>query len=523
MHIIGYGISRKGNIGFYAVNPATGSELEPEYAEATIKEINDAVLLAENAFFTYKNKSSAEKANFLEKISDNILLLGDELILRCIEETGLTKERLVSERDRTVNQLKLFASLLREGSWAEAVIDTPDPSRMPVPKPDIRKVNVPRGPVLVFGAGNFPLAFSVAGVDTASALAAGCPVVVKGHPCHPGTSELTGQAIISAAQSTGMPEGIFSLLHGRSIDIGMTLVNHPKIKAVGFTGSFRGGKSLYDAAVRRKTPIPVYAEMGSINPVIILPEAMLQKGEEIAIGLAGSVILGTGQFCTNPGIVAFVNSRETDLFTKKLSKLISETEGGVMLSERIRHNYNYGIENLERIREVEILARGKTGSHFCCGIACLAKTSGYVFVNNTVLSEEIFGPSTIIVEAEDIDELLNITVSLPGQLTISIHGTENDLDKSRDLIRLAQDKAGRLIFNGFPTGVEVCSAMHHGGPYPATFDARNTSVGTEAIKRFVRPLCFQDTPEEILPDELKNNNPLDIWRLVDREWTKRSI
>jgi NADP-dependent aldehyde dehydrogenase len=377
----------------------------------------------------------------------------------------------------------------------------------------------------IFGASNFPLAFSAAGGDSASALAAGCPIVVKAHPAHPGTSELVGQAIVKAAQETGMPEGIFSMVHGRSAAVGMAVVKHPLAKAVGFTGSYAGGKALYDAAVRREEPIPLYAEMGSTNPVFILPGALKERGESIAQNLVGSVTLGVGQFCTNPGLVFLIKNGESDpgIFVKKTAEVLSTVPAGIMLTGKIKEAYDSGIDALTRIKGVEVVARGTPDQGGCRGIPHLLQTTTGAFIKNPQMAEEVFGPSTILITASNKEELIKAISGLKGHLTATIHCTDKDLEDYPELVGLLERKVGRLIINGFPTGVEVCPSMHHGGPFPSTTDLRTTSVGTAAIKRFARPICYQDFPQSSLPDELKNENPLNIFRLVNGEWTTRKI
>jgi alpha-ketoglutaric semialdehyde dehydrogenase len=520
--LIGFRFNSEGTETFHAVDPANGESLEPEFYQATGHEVDEAFHMAEQAFASYRRKKHHERAAFLDKIGDEIAALGDELIDRCMLETGLPRVRLTGERTRTVNQLKLFAGVVREGSWIDARIDTADPHRQPSPKPGIRQMHIPLGPVGVFGAGNFPLAFSVAGGDTASALAAGCPVVFKAHPAHPGTSELTARAVLTAAQSTDMPEGVFSMVHGRSNTVGMAVVMHPFARAVGFTGSYAGGKALFDAAVRREEPIPVYAEMGSSNPVFILPGALKEKGETIARGLAASVTLGVGQFCTNPGLVFLLKGRDADAgaFVKMVADELAGVPAGVMLTKGIKDSYDTGIVKLTQIAGVNIAARGLPVDGGCRGVPYLLQTTAPVFIENPRLADEVFGPSTIIVIAGDIGQLNRAVSLLNGHLTASIQCIPGESEEYAGLIFDLERKVGRLIMNGFPTGVEVCPAMHHSGPFPATTDSRSTSVGTAAIKRFARPVCYQDFPPEMLPDELKDNNPMDIFRLVDGEWRK---
>src|SRR5690554_1522019 len=518
-NIVGSQLSAKGDSVFYAVNPSTGQKMEPAFVEAASQEIDSAIRQASAAFQIYRTRSGKERAAFLETIASEILSLGEDLITRCKEETGLPEARLIGERGRTVNQLKLFAELLREGSWVEARIDTADPNRQPLPRQDIRSMLKAIGPVAVFGASNFPFAFSVAGGDTASALAAGCTVVVKGHPAHPGTSEMVGLAIQRAVVQCDLPEGTFSMLNGTSVEVGLRMVQHPLIKAVGFTGSFQGGKSLFDAAARRSEPIPVFAEMGSSNPVFILPGALAQRKEALAQGLSASVTLGVGQFCTNPGLVFIQTSEESESFNNLLAGNIGASSGGVMLTSSISKNYNSGIQKALSVQGVEVLAQGEANDSSSHGKAYLMKATVQSFLEEPALQEEVFGPSTLLVTGQDRDELIEAAQNLHGHLTVSIHSTEEDLEESKELIRILEQKAGRLIINDYPTGVEVCHAMVHGGPYPSTTDSRSTSVGTAAINRFVRPISYQGFSSGLLPDELKDGNPLRIWRLVDGKRT----
>lgn len=519
-NFIGNKLSGKGERTFQAYDPANGQALAPLFYEATTAEIDQAVQKAEAAFLVYRQKSGVEKAAFLENIADEIMALGDELIERTQQESGLPSGRLQGERGRTVNQLRLFAQLVREGSWVNARIDHGNPDRKPFPKPDVRQMQIPLGPVGIFGASNFPLAFSVAGGDTASALAAGCTIVVKAHPAHPGACELIGRAIQSALKKSGLPEGVFSMVHGPSIDVGQAIVRHPLIKAIGFTGSYRGGKAIFDEANRRPEPIPVYAEMGSTNPVFILPGALKERKEALAKGLADSVTLGVGQFCTNPGIVFTKESAEADQFLKASVEEIKSKESNPMLTSGIQKAYEQGVENLSRQEGVELLAQGPKNGAGYQGAANLLKTNAQAFQQNKLMEKEVFGPSSLLIAAPEKADLLRIAKNLEGHLTASLHATEEDLKEYAELVAILERKVGRLIINGFPTGVEVCHAMVHGGPFPATSDARSTSVGTGAITRFSRPVCYQGFPEFLLPDELKDNNPLGIWRLVDGEQSR---
>ncbi|HEU5148816.1 MAG TPA: aldehyde dehydrogenase (NADP(+)) [Chryseosolibacter sp.] len=512
-NIVGHSLSAEGSIIFRAENPANGKNLEPGFHEASEKEIWLAIEKASTAFGVYRRKSGSERAAFLEAIAEEITALGDDLINRCIEETGLPEARLKGERGRTVNQLKIFAAYLREGSWVEARVDKEDPTRTP-PKPDIRSMQMALGPVGVFGASNFPLAFSVAGGDTTSALAAGCPVVFKAHPAHPGTCELVGMAIIQAAKKTGMPEGTFSMVHGKSTVVGLAIVRHPLIKAIGFTGSFRGGKALFDVANSRPVPIPVYAEMGSTNPVFILPQALRERRENIAKDLAASVTLGVGQFCTNPGLVFYQGDAEKS-FGDSVARSLQQITPGVMLTSSIQEAYYTGVNKLSSTSGVKTLFKGDVPDQGSYAAAYLFQTSADAFLNDHSLEEEVFGPSTLTVPVDDKSQLLRIASQLGGHLTATIHATEGDLQEFAELITILEQKVGRIIINGYPTGVEVTHAMVHGGPYPATTDSRSTSVGTDAIKRFARPVCFQNFPQTLLPAELRDENPLGILRMVN--------
>lgn len=507
--------SAKGNLKFYGVDPTVDKNLESEFIESTTEEINEAIVLAEKAFYSYRKTTNEQRAQFLEAIGDEIMAIGDDLLERGSKETALPIARLTGERGRTVNQMKLFASLVRDGWYVESRIDTAQPDREPLPKPDVRQMKVPLGPVGVFGASNFPLAFSVAGGDTASALAAGCPVVFKGHPAHPGTSEYVASAIIKAAEKTGMPDGVFSMIIGPSISVGSALVKHPFIKAIGFTGSFRGGKALFDLANQRDEPIPVFAEMGSSNPVFILPDAQETRGSEIGKQLAGSVTLGVGQFCTNPGLTVLPKSAHSESLLQVMTESLNEFEG-TMLTKGIKEAFSQGIGKFsgEGIKQLT----KSSADDSVVGQAYQVEYS--TFKENTSLAEEVFGPSTLVIDANDKQDILELARNLKGHLTATIIGTDKDLKEYAELVEILENKVGRIIFNGYPTGVEVCHSMHHGGPYPATTDSRTTSVGTGAIKRFLRPICYQDMPQDMLPDALKDGNPLGIWRLVDGELTK---
>jgi alpha-ketoglutaric semialdehyde dehydrogenase len=521
-NIIGFESSREGKDVITSINPTSGDQTG-EFFVATPAEVDKAVEMAAEAFQVYRKKSGAEKALFLEAIADEIMEIGEELITVCCAESGLPVPRTTGERGRTTGQLRLFAELLKEGSWLDARIETADPDRVPLPKPDIRYMQMALGPVVVFGASNFPLAFSVAGGDTASALAAGCSVIVKAHPAHPATSWLVGNAIQKAAKSTGMPDGVFSLLFGDGPKLGGQLTVHPAVKAVAFTGSFGAGKAIFDLAARRPAPIPVYAEMGSTNPVFILPQALKDQADSFAKGFAASVSLGVGQFCTNPGMLIYENAPAAATFSNKLEAEFKQTAGGVMLTSNIYTAYTAGIERHTGTAGVEVLAKGSYSGNLNTAMPVLFKIDSETLQAQPDLAEEVFGPSSIVVEASSKDDLMTIAKNLTGHLTATVYGTDSDLIEYKDLLDILEQKVGRLLINGYPTGVEVCSAMVHGGPFPATTDSRSTSVGTAAIDRFTRPICYQNMPQGLLPDELKNTNPLEIWRLVNGGLSKKSI
>jgi len=521
--IIANDFTRTNTESFTAVNPVTGKALPTDFFEATSEEIDQAVKMAEEAFLVYRKKSDEERADFLDRIGEEIMNLGDTLIERCQLETGLPTGRLQGERGRTVNQLRLFAELLREGSWVDARIDTAIPDRQPIPKPDIRQMQIALGPVGVFGASNFPLAFSVAGGDTASALAAGCTIVVKGHPAHPGTSELVGRAIAKAVDACDMPVGTFSLVQGKSVDVGMGIVQHPLIKAIGFTGSFRGGKALFDAASQRDEPIPVYAEMGSINPVFVLPEALKERAEQIAEGWVGSLTLGVGQFCTNPGVLVTGQSTESDQLLKKAEQQLSGMTMDAMLTANIGEAYSKGANQFSDTDGVTTIANSQRSEATTSAEGYIFSTKAKNFLDHPDLSDEVFGPSSLHVSTDSREEMLEVAKNLEGHLTATLHATEQDIIDYSDLIEVLERKVGRLLVNGFPTGVEVCHSMVHGGPFPATTDSRTTSVGTLAIHRFTRPVCYQNFPQKGLPDALKNANPLSIFRLVNGQFTQMPI
>ena len=526
--IIGYSFGETRGQRFRATNPATGEQIEPYFYSATTEEINQAAQLAERAAEQWSRASGKTKAAFLRKIADNIESIAGDLVARATQETALTEPRIKSETARTCLQLRMFAQLVEEGSWVGARIDQADPARKPVPKPDVRSFWRGIGPVAVFCASNFPLAYSVAGVDTSSALAAGNPVVVKAHGAHPATAELVGHAIRDAARECNAPEGVFSLLFDAGIDVGISLVKHPLIKAVGFTGSKDGGRALMDTAASRPVPIPVYAEMGSINPVFILPGAMRERGAEIAKGAHASVTLAAGQFCTKPGIIIAAadssNAAPSREFISQFRDLMRSSKDFTLLTSRIHESYLSNTKARASEHGVSTLAQPEIAPAAGLHVGpTLFETTASAFIGDPKLHAEIFGPSTMLVSHSSREELLRIARSLEGHLTATIHGTKEDLRDYADLVAILESKVGRLIFNGYPTGLEVSHAIVHGGPYPATSDGRSTSVGSRAIYRFSRLVCFQNFPNEALPGDLKDENPLGIWRLVDGDQTREPL
>jgi NADP-dependent aldehyde dehydrogenase len=502
---------------FHGVNARTGEQLEPAYHSAAAEDLDRAACTAAAAFPIYREVKRQRKAEFLRGIAAEIEALGDQLIDRVVAESALPEGRVRGERGRTCFQLRLFAGIVEEGSWVDARIDTADPQRQPLPKPDLRSMLRPLGPVVVFCASNFPLAFSVAGGDTASALAAGCPVVVKAHHSHPGTAELVGIAIQRAAAKTSMPEGVFSLLYGEGAIVGHGLLSHPLIRGGGFTGSRKGGLELLEAARRRPEPIPFYAEMSSVNPVFILPHALQERGPQIAAGLHGSVTLGVGQFCTNPGLIVTPAGRSGDELAAALAQKMRATEPAAMLNSTILQSYCRGVE--ARAGDVRVRCLAPAAVTAAKGQAtatpALFETELSTFLDLPELAEEIFGPESILVRSRDLEEMLALARSMEPNLTATIHMAAGDEEAARQLVAVLETRVGRILFQGYPTGVEVCQAMVHGGPYPSTSDGHSTSVGGRAIDRWARAVCFQDTPPDLLPLELRDGNPAGIWRIVD--------
>ena len=496
-----------------AINPATDAALEPAYPGGSTEQVAQACALAWSAFVSYRETSLAARAEFLETIASEIEALGDELIERAVAETGLPHARIQGERGRTCQQLRTFARTVRAGEWLDVRVDGAQPGRQPLPRADLRQRQVPLGPVAVFGASNFPLAFSVAGGDTASALAAGCPVIVKAHGAHPGTSELVARALARAVKQCGLPEGVFSLLYGSGREVGIALVSDPRIKAVGFTGSQSGGIALCQAAQARPEPIPVYAEMSAINPVYLFTGALKARGEALAQGFVASLTQGAGQFCTNPGLVIAVQGPELQQFVSLASDLLQRSPAQTMLTPGIFQAYEAGVGALAE--HAHCLASGlpAQGPNQCQ--AQLFTAHAQDFLTNPHLQAEVFGAASLLVQCADNAQMRQVTEHLEGQLTATLHLDEGDVEQARALLPALERKAGRLLVNGWPTGVEVCDAMVHGGPFPATSDSRSTSVGTAAILRFLRPVCYQDFPDSLLPDALKQGNPLRLRRLLD--------
>lgn len=522
-NFIGTERSAQGLKTYSTFDPKLDRATEWTFYEADHEEVNRAVEKAKLAFDTYSTFSGTQKATFLNAIADHIEALGDKLIKVYVQESGLPEGRARGEKGRTMGQLRAFASLLEEGSWVEATIDTAQPSREPMPKVDLRKMLLPIGPIAVFGSSNFPLAFSTAGGDTASALAAGCPVIVKSHPMHAGTGELVASAIIAAAQKTGMPDGVFSNLNSSDVEVGQLLTMHPHIKGVGFTGSTMGGMALYRLASQRKEPIPVFAEMGSINPVVLLPAVLEEKGKIWASAYAQSITQSAGQFCTNPGLILGIKGTSLSHFITSLREEIEKIDPSCMLHPRIYEAYENGKSELSAQPKISKVAEvgGDLPPNFA-GQRVLT-VNAEDFLANPILHREVFGPFSIVVQCADKAELLAVIQKLDGQLTGTILGMDSEIKNYPDIIESLTQKVGRIIFNGVPTGVEVCPSMLHGGPFPATTDSRFSSVGTSAIKRWVRPVSFQNWPAELLPTSLQDSNPLGIMRIVDGEHTNRNI
>jgi alpha-ketoglutaric semialdehyde dehydrogenase len=492
------------------------------YNDFSVAEVNEVMQQSWQAFHAYKKMPLKARADFMRAIAVELEKCGDHLIHTAMKETHLPEARLRGERGRTILQLNQYADACERGEWMDISIDTAIPDKNP-PKPDIRKMMVPLGPVVVFGASNFPFAYSTAGGDTATAFAAGCTVIVKAHPAHAETSHIVADAILNAAAYLNMPEGIFNHVYGQSFEVGKALVMHPYTKAVGFTGSYAGGKQLFDWANQRKEPIPVFAEMGSVNPVYLLPEQLNTSVSQIATMYAASITLGVGQFCTNPGLIIGIESDALKTFIHDLGKAIQKVAPAPMLHAGIVKAYkqNKGVALLQD--GVHLVAESETEVKANEGLPTVATVDAQTYLKNPLLHKEVFGPYSLVIRCADANEMLQVAQHMEGQLTSTLMATGNDIRKNEALVDAVKNSCGRLIMNSVPTGVEVCLSMHHGGPFPATTDARFTSVGADAIKRFARPICFQNWSNQLLPDELKNENPLNVLRRVNSEWTNKSI
>lgn len=519
--LLGFTETENSQDRFHAISAQTNTHLDTEFHCASSADVDRAAQLAHEAFLTYANLPGKSKAAFLRTIATNIESVAEPLIARANLETALPLPRLQGELARTCGQLRLFASVIEEGSWSAPRIDRADPDRKPLRKPDVRSVLRALGPVVVFGASNFPLAFSVAGGDTAAALAAGNPVIVKAHPAHPGASEFVGRAIQSAVKQHDLPEGVFSLLFDSGTSVGAQLVQHPLIKAGAFTGSHRAGRALFDLAAKRPDPIPFFAEMASTNPLFLLPGALAAAPEKFAADLHASFTLGAGQFCTKPGLVFIFDHDSTPLFLSALRAKVSESTPFTLLTPGIASAFQSEIAHREKsIGLRPSVAASLSNSAGASAAAALYEIDLPTLASNPSIAHEHFGPSTIVVRAKSKADVIAYAKNLEGHLTATIHGTPSDLAEYSDLLRVLESKVGRIVFNGFPTGVEVCHAIIHGGPYPATTDPRFTSVGTSAMLRFARPICYQDFPDAALPAELQHANPLGLLRLVDGQYTK---
>jgi 2,5-dioxopentanoate dehydrogenase len=490
---------------FRSIDAATAEPFGDPFALSTLADVEAACIAAEEAFDTYRATDRETRAAFLDRIAEEILAIGDTLIETAMRESGLPRARLEGERGRTMGQLKLFASVVRSGNWLGLRIDPALPDRQPLPRPDLRMRMIPLGPVAVFGASNFPLAFSTAGGDTASALAAGCPVVVKGHPAHPATGALVAGAIRRAVEASGLPAGVFGHLAGPSNELGAALVQDPRITAVGFTGSRGGGLALVKLAQNRPVPIPVYAEMSSINPVLLLPAALKARGAAIGSAFVGSLTMGAGQFCTNPGLVLAIEGEGLDAFVQAASEALTVSDPAPMLTKGIHAAYEAGVEKLASHTDVKTVARGKVGQGITCGQGAFFETTAEAFLADAALGHEVFGSSSILVRCKDEAELVKVVKGLEGQLTATLQMDAEDEAIAAKVIPPLERKAGRILANGWPTGVEVAHAMVHGGPFPATSDSRTTSVGTLAIDRFLRPVSYQNLAPALLPAELRDD------------------
>ncbi|MBD0276690.1 MAG: aldehyde dehydrogenase (NADP(+)) [Flavisolibacter sp.] len=496
--------------------------MNTSFKDATYDEVDTSMKNAWQAFRQYRQKNLKERAQFLHSIAVELESIADELIATAQSETNLEEGRLRVELKRTIFQLNSYANACAEGTWLDIRIDTAVPDRNPH-KPDLRKMLVPLGPVVVFGASNFPFAYSTAGGDTASALAAGCSVIIKAHPAHAGTSEGVAEAIQKAAKKNNLPDSVFTHLHGAGFEVGKALVQHPLTKAVGFTGSFEGGKALFDLANQRPEPIPVFAEMGSVNPVFLLPQKVKQDTGAIAAMYAASITQSAGQFCTNPGLLVGIDDDNLEAFKRSLAIQIQKVKPAKMLHAGIARNFHQKREKALAEEGVMVAAVTEVEAKEEESIPTLAEVGADIFLQNPLLHKEVFGPFSLLVKCKDLSQMLQVIFAMEGQLTATLIATEGEVNEQPRLVEALKDICGRLIFDGVPTGVEVALAMQHGGPYPATTDSRYTSVGADSIKRFARPVCYQNWPNHLLPEELRNENRLHIWRTVNNELTKEPI
>lgn len=513
------------NVTFQATNPVTLQSIGPSFSDPSTEQIVQVVNQAREAFPLFRKVSAEQKAQFLEQVSVQLEAVSSEIIQRAGMESGLSESRSTFEFARTVEQPRIFAKLLREGSWVNARIDTGDPGRLPRPKPDMRTMLQPIGPIAVFGASNFPMAISVMGTDSVSALAAGCPVIVKGHPAQPGTCELTALAVEKALQKFDLPSGVFSLIHGSSHQVGQELVNHPDLRGVAFTGSILGGRNLMDLAAARSVPIPVFAEMGSLNPVFLLPEALQSRPKQIVQGLVQSLTMDAGQFCTNPGVLIALDGPDLDGFVDQLSKAISLVAPQTMLHQGIHKNYQGRLSTMKDVDGVNLFSQSgdQDTADKLLAHTHLLETDYPTWCKNADLREECFGPSTILIRAKNSEEVEQFARNMSGSLTATLHGTNEDFNGHTSLLNALEIHVGRLVFNGFPTGVEIGHATHHGGPYPATSTQVHTSIGVAAIERFVRPVCYQNCPQDQLPEALVDSNPGKLVRIVDGVVSRESL
>jgi len=521
--LIGFGSSGLGGATFKAFDPAKNVHLDPTFLSAAPEDVDRAVQLAVDAVPAWAKLSGAARGKFLAVIAEKLETRSAELVARAMQETGLPEARLKGEVTRTAGQLRLYGETAARGEWVDARIETALPDRKPLPKPDHRSMLRAIGPVVVFGSSNFPFAYSVAGGDVASAFAAGCPVIVKAHPAHPGTSEMVGRLILHAVRECGLPEGTFSLLFDAGFEVGQALVKHPAVKAVGFTGSVKGGRALTDLAAARPEPIPVYAEMGSVNPVFILPGAIAERAAGMVEGLYASSTVGVGQFCTNPGLIVLQRSPAAEQFVRDMAARLTATLEGVMLTPGIRKAFVANTTTRAHQPGVKVLAQGNATS-MCSAAPVWFETGAKEFLGNHALSEEIFGPSSLVIWCKDTAEMMSVAHELEGSLTATVHAGAAEAKEQGPLVDVLAGKAGRLILNGYPTGLEVSHAIVHGGPYPSTSDGgRSTSVGTRALDRWARLICYQGFADELLPAELQNSNPLKLRRMVNGDWSDGKV